>query len=110
MKAAAAVATLAATVSAHGGLTFPPSRNNYHNQDPTVRTGSKSFHNNGAFCTGDQCLWFNEGCVHSPAPAAASCVSLHFCVLAFLSISVFFFATSRLPHSGALLLEKSPST
>lgn len=27
-----------------------------------VRTDSGSFHNNGAFCTGDECLWFNEGC------------------------------------------------
>ena len=67
MMKAVALAALAATASAHGGLTFPPSRNNYGNQDPTVRKdpdgqGTKTFHNNGAFCTGDQCLWFNEGC------------------------------------------------
>ena len=53
--------TFSATVNAHGGLTFPPPRNNFHNKDPTVRNGS-SWHNNGAFCTGDECLWFNEGC------------------------------------------------
>jgi len=52
-----------ATVNAHGGLTFPPPRNNFGNKDPSVRNASdKSFHNNGAFCTGDECLWFNEAC------------------------------------------------
>ena len=62
MKVVAALSTLVAVASAHGGLTFPPPRNNYGSQDPTVRTHNNSFHNNGAFCTGDECLWFNEGC------------------------------------------------
>ena len=54
---------LVAVASGHGGLTFPPPRNNFGNKDPAVRDPSaKSFHNNGAFCTGDECLWFNEGC------------------------------------------------
>ena len=52
-----------ASVAAHGGLTFPPPRNNFGNKDPAVRNASApSFHNNGAFCTGDECLWFNEAC------------------------------------------------
>lgn len=62
MKMAVTLSTFAAMVNSHGGLTFPPSRNNFHNKDPAIRTNSTSFHNNGAFCTGDQCLWFNEGC------------------------------------------------
>jgi hypothetical protein len=63
MLAAALLSTFVAMVNAHGGLTFPPPRNNFHNKDPTIRNASsKSFHNNGAFCTGDECLWFNEGC------------------------------------------------
>ena len=60
--AAALSATLAGTVHAHGGLISPPSRNNYHQKDPAVRSDNRSWHNNGAFCTGDACLWFNEGC------------------------------------------------
>jgi len=60
--AAAVLTTFAAAVITHGGLTFPPPRNNFGNKDPAVRTGKKSFNNNGAFCTGDECLWFNEGC------------------------------------------------
>ena len=67
MRAAFALLTCAATASAHGGLTFPPSRNNYHQKDPTNRSGS-SWHDNGAFCTGDQCLWFNEGCCATQLP------------------------------------------
>ena len=59
---AAALSALVAAANAHGGLTFPPPRNNYNHQDPTVRTNTTAFHNNGAFCTGDVCLWFNEGC------------------------------------------------
>ena len=63
MKVAAALSTFAAIVNAHAGLTFPPPRNNFGNKDPSVRNHSAdSFHNNGAFCTGDECLWFNEGC------------------------------------------------
>ena len=55
---AAALSIFATMVNAHGGLTFPPPRNNFGNKDPTVRVpGAKSFHNNGAFCTGDECLW-----------------------------------------------------
>jgi hypothetical protein len=61
MKVLATLSTLAAA-SAHGGLTFPPPRNNFGSQNPAVRTHAKTFHNNGAFCTGDECLWFNEGC------------------------------------------------
>ena len=62
MKMAVTLSTFAAMVNSHGGLTFPPSRNNFHNKDPAIRANSTSFHNNGAFCTGDQRLWFNEGC------------------------------------------------
>ena len=62
LAAAALSATLAATVHAHGGLISPPSRNNYHQKDPAVRSDNRTWHNNGAFCTGDACLWFNEGC------------------------------------------------
>merc|ERR1711871_461287 len=59
----AVLAILATTVNAHAGLTFPPPRNNFGNKDPTARVpGRKAFNNNGAFCTGDECLWFNEGC------------------------------------------------
>ena len=61
------LAALAARAAAHGGLTFPRPRNNYGRQDPSMRVkgnnkGTGAFHNNGAFCTGDECLWFNEGC------------------------------------------------
>ena len=62
MKVVATLSTLLAVASAHGGLTFPRPRNNFQSQDPAVRTKTTSFHNNGAFCTGDECLWFNEGC------------------------------------------------
>jgi len=62
MKAAAALSTFAATVNAHGGLTFPPPRNNFHHQDPTIRHDNGTLFDNGASCTGDECLWFNEGC------------------------------------------------
>ena len=59
---AAVLSVLATAAHAHGGLTFPRPRNNYQHQDPSVRKDENSFHNNGAFCTGDECLWFNEGC------------------------------------------------
>ena len=64
MKVVAALSTFAtlAMVHGHGGLINPPPRNNFHNKDPTIRNHSASWHNNGAFCTGDECLWFNEGC------------------------------------------------
>jgi len=62
MEKIIALSTFAVMVNAHGGLTFPPPRNNYRNQDPTVRVNPNTFHGNGAFCTGDECLWFNEGC------------------------------------------------
>lgn len=63
MRASVLCSSLFAVANAHGGLTFPPPRNNFHNKDPTVRNSSnKNFNNNGAFCTGDECLWFNEGC------------------------------------------------
>jgi hypothetical protein len=46
MKVAVTLAALAASVAAHGGLTFPPPRNNYRNIAPTnlryVYEGSKS--------------------------------------------------------------------
>jgi hypothetical protein len=54
MRVVAVSTFIVAVAHAHGGLTFPPPRNNYRNQDPSVRTGAKTFHNNGAFCTGDE--------------------------------------------------------
>lgn len=62
VAATAALLSVLAVAHAHGGLTFPAPRNNYRHQDPTARKHNGSFHNNGAFCTGDECLWFNEGC------------------------------------------------
>jgi len=54
-------------VAAHGGLTIPPPRNNYHNVDPrnTTRQPGSVFYPQappGGPCSGDECLWFSEGC------------------------------------------------
>ena len=57
-------AALVSGAAAHGGLTFPPPRNNYRNVDPrntTYQPGS-IYHVQGGPCSGDECLWFNEGC------------------------------------------------
>jgi len=45
---------LISRVSAHGGLAFPPPRNNYNNTDPVNSPGFD--------CPGLECHWFNEGC------------------------------------------------
>jgi hypothetical protein len=58
-------AALAATAEAHGGLAFPPPRNNFGNVAPTNLTyqpGSHIPNWQGGSCAGDMCLWFNEGC------------------------------------------------
>ena len=47
MEKIIALSTFAVMVNAHGGLTFPPPRNNYRNQDPTVRVNPNTFHGNG---------------------------------------------------------------
>ena len=56
--------SLLSGVAAHGGLTFPPPRNNHNNIDPRNIS-----HENGNYascqggpCSGDECLWFSEGC------------------------------------------------
>lgn len=63
MKTPAVLATFGVMADAHGGLTFPPPRNNYHNIDPTnlTRQPGSEYHPGGP-CAGDECLWFNEGC------------------------------------------------
>ena len=50
--------------SGHGGLVIPPARNNYGNQPPMDYTNKpgQHFHFPGGSCSGDECLWFNEGC------------------------------------------------
>ena len=51
----------------HGGLTTPPSRNNFGNVDPmnftSDGTSSGNYHSGGG-CSGGACLWFSEGCYH----------------------------------------------
>ena len=59
------ITMLVAGAEAHGGLVFPPPRNNYGNVNPTNLTyqpGSKIPRWQGGSCAGDMCLWFNEGC------------------------------------------------
>ena len=60
------VAALALVVAAaaHGGLTFPPPRNNFGNVDPrnTSRQPGSVYGPQGGPCSGDECLWFSEGC------------------------------------------------
>eukprot|EP00038_Savillea_parva_P007945 m.173462 g.173462 ORF g.173462 m.173462 type:complete len:369 (+) comp13700_c0_seq1:259-1365(+) len=55
-------------VRSHGGLTFPPPRNNYHNINPANftppdKSPAASYHSGGP-CAGSECLWFSEGCYH----------------------------------------------
>ena len=55
----------AASVEAHGGLTFPPPRNNHNNIAPTnlsYQPGSLVRGWQGGSCAGDMCLWFSDGC------------------------------------------------
>eukprot|EP01049_Picozoa_sp_SAG25_P008851 SAG25_NODE_829_length_5170_cov_2.432656_6_plen_276_part_00 len=66
MRALLTVAALG-TASAHGGLTFPVPRNNYHNVDPRNWTSdgtSGGRYHSGGPCAGGECLWFSEGCYH----------------------------------------------
>lgn len=58
-----ALSALVAVTDAHGGLTFPPPRNNYGNINPTDITKQPgSVYHSGGPCAGDECLWFNQGC------------------------------------------------
>lgn len=61
MRTVVAFALLVAAVDAHGGLTFPPPRNNYGNADPVTDPFVSVVHG-GPHCGGGECLWFNEGC------------------------------------------------
>eukprot|EP00041_Stephanoeca_diplocostata_P014358 m.260040 g.260040 ORF g.260040 m.260040 type:complete len:375 (-) comp19673_c0_seq1:330-1454(-) len=57
---------LMSTVSGHGGLTFPPPRNNYNNINPanwSHQPHGDDYHSGGP-CAGAECLWFSEGCFH----------------------------------------------
>ena len=57
----ATLALSAVSVAAHGGLTYPPPRNNHNNINPFNLSKESSYHNGGP-CAGDECLWFSEGC------------------------------------------------
>jgi hypothetical protein len=49
----------------HGGLTFPPPRNNHGNINPAIPDppgGSGDKNHPGGSCAGGSCLWFQEGC------------------------------------------------
>ena len=67
---AAGLLMLIEGATAHGGLTFPPPRNNFGNQDPRnytvprcVRTPTRACSARaGGPCAGGECLWFSEGC------------------------------------------------
>ena len=62
MRALLTVAALG-TASAHGGLTFPVPRNNYHNVDPRNWTSdgtSGGRYHSGGPCAGGECLWFSQ--------------------------------------------------
>ena len=50
--------------TSHGGLTFPPPRNNFGNVDPRniTRQPGSIYRPQGGPCAGDECLWFSEGC------------------------------------------------
>ena len=59
------LAALAVTIDAHGGLAFPPPRNNHGNANLfnfSLQTGSRILGWQGRSCAGDMCLWFNVGC------------------------------------------------
>lgn len=67
MRAALLSAAALGAVNAHGGLTFPVPRNNYHNVDPRNWTSddtSGGRYHSGGPCAGGECLWFSEGCYH----------------------------------------------
>jgi len=52
----------------HGGLTFPPPRNNHNNINPANFTPpgntTGDLYHAGGPCAGSECLWFSEGCYH----------------------------------------------
>ena len=55
----------------HGGLTFPPPRNNHGNIDPrnwTTRPGPGGAYHSGGPCAGGACLWpvWKPLCVKCP--------------------------------------------
>lgn len=59
-------ALLIDTTVGHGGLTFPPPRNNHNNINPanwTRQPNGDDYHSGGP-CAGAECLWFSEGCFH----------------------------------------------
>eukprot|EP00935_MAST-01C_sp_MAST-1C-sp1_P002395 g2395.t1 len=64
MKVLLVAAACAALVAGHGGLTFPPPRNNWHNTNPGNHTpdGSLDKIHAGGPCAGGECFWFSEGC------------------------------------------------
>ena len=70
LAAAAAATELFHSASSHGGLSFPPPRNNHGNADPRnytlprcERTPTHMCSTRaGGPCAGGECLWFSEGC------------------------------------------------
>ena len=64
LLAALLLATTLASTAAHGGLTFPPPRNNHNNVDPRNISHANGNYRScqGGPCSGDECLWFSEGC------------------------------------------------
>jgi hypothetical protein len=58
--------------AAHGGLTWPPPRNNYMNTNPNnfSKQNRNSYHDGGP-CAGGTCLWFSEGCYAGCANCSA---------------------------------------
>ena len=58
------LSTLLAGAAGHGGLTFPPPRNNFKNIDPRNISHANGNYRScqGGPCSGDECLWFSEGC------------------------------------------------
>ena len=63
------ISAIASCAAGHGGLTFPPPRNNYNNIDPRNTTAQPGQSPTwlkqgvpGGPCSGDECLWFSEGC------------------------------------------------
>ena len=65
MKPIFVLAALAVTIDAHGGLAFPPLRNNHGDVNLlnfSIQTGSRIPGWQGGSCAGDMCLWINVGC------------------------------------------------
>jgi hypothetical protein len=64
MVSVVSAALLAVLVAGHGGLTFPPPRNNHGNTNPANHTpdGSLDTIHGGNGCAGGECFWFSEGC------------------------------------------------